>query len=82
MSVLLLPILAHSLADIIGGNAFVAAFIAGSAFAGALSVLAHGLSADPLASGYGRWVNRTHPTAETAGSREPRTRKAVLARGA
>lgn len=30
-----------------------------------LSVLAHGLSAEPLAERYGRWVDRTRPRAET-----------------
>jgi len=35
IGVLILPILAYSFADLIGGNAFVAAFVAGSAFAGA-----------------------------------------------
>lgn len=196
IGVLLLPILAYSLADLIGGNAFVAAFVSGSAFAGAaawpdqeetaldltemlsgllafavwfvfglaalplvgsalgwpevafavlsltvlrmlpvaaaligtglrapsvsfigwfgprgmasivfaliavesldatddlrhaiavialtvlLSVLAHGLSADVLAARYGRWVTRTSPKAETAGSLEPRARKALYA---
>lgn len=34
IGVLLLPILAYALADVIGGNAFVSAFVAGSAFAG------------------------------------------------
>jgi sodium/hydrogen antiporter len=36
-----------------------------------LSVIAHGLTAPPWADRYGAWVNRTHPTLETAKSVEP-----------
>ncbi len=39
-----------------------------------LSVLAHGLSAGPLATRYGAWAQRTHPTEELVGSTEPRSR--------
>ena len=39
-----------------------------------LSVLAHGLSATPLAARYGAWAQRAQPAAELVGSTEPRTR--------
>jgi NhaP-type Na+/H+ or K+/H+ antiporter len=39
-----------------------------------LSVLAHGLSAGPLATRYGAWAQRTHPTQELVGATEPRSR--------
>jgi NhaP-type Na+/H+ or K+/H+ antiporter len=39
-----------------------------------LSVIAHGLSADPLAERYARWVERAKPAVETAESVEPVTR--------
>ncbi len=46
-----------------------------------LSVIAHGFSAEPLATRYGAWVNRTTPPAERADlerAAEPRTRGARL----
>ena len=46
-----------------------------------LSVLAHGLSAEPLAKRYGAWVERTRPTQEMAGSTEPRSRRSLSHRG-
>jgi NhaP-type Na+/H+ or K+/H+ antiporter len=39
-----------------------------------LSVLAHGLSAEPLAQRYGAWVEREQPVEEMKASVEPRTR--------
>ncbi|WP_265520165.1 cation:proton antiporter [Oerskovia flava] len=39
-----------------------------------LSVLAHGLSADPLAARYGAWVARVRPTVETVPGTEPTPR--------
>ncbi len=36
-----------------------------------LSVLAHGLSADPLAQRYGRWADSARPTVETTGVGQP-----------
>ena len=42
-----------------------------------LSVLAHGLSADPLAQHYGAWAQRTRPTQELLPSTEPRTRRSL-----
>jgi sodium/hydrogen antiporter len=36
-----------------------------------LSVIAHGVSSTPWAQRYGAWVNRTHPTVESAESAEP-----------
>ena len=47
-----------------------------------LSVLAHGLTADPLARRYGAWAQRTRPAQELVGSTEPRTRRALHERGA
>jgi sodium/hydrogen antiporter len=47
-----------------------------------LSVLAHGLTADPLARRYGAWAQRTRPAQELVGSTEPRTRRALHQRGA
>ena len=47
-----------------------------------LSVLAHGLSADPLARRYGAWVERTRPTQELLGATEPRSRRSLHHRGA
>lgn len=38
----------------------------------ALSVLAHGVSADPLAQRYGRWVSSARPSVETSGSDQDR----------
>ena len=46
-----------------------------------LSVLAHGLSAEPLAKRYGAWVERTRPTQEMVGSTEPRSRRSLSHRG-
>src|SRR6478609_1912294 len=46
-----------------------------------LSVLAHGLSAEPLGKRYGAWVERTRPTQEMAGSTEPRSRRSLSHRG-
>ncbi len=46
-----------------------------------LSVVAHGLSADPLSARYGAWVSRVRPAAEVATAAEPRPRgSARLAR--
>jgi NhaP-type Na+/H+ or K+/H+ antiporter len=42
-----------------------------------LSVLAHGLSAEPLAARYGAWAQRTRPTQELVGSTEPRSRRSL-----
>ena len=42
-----------------------------------LSVLAHGLSADPLSRRYGAWAKRTRPTQELLGSTEPRSRRSL-----
>ena len=42
-----------------------------------LSVLAHGLSADPLSRRYGAWARRTRPTQELLGSTEPRSRRSL-----
>jgi NhaP-type Na+/H+ or K+/H+ antiporter len=42
-----------------------------------LSVLAHGLSADPLSRRYGAWAERTRPTEELRGSTEPRSRRSL-----
>jgi NhaP-type Na+/H+ or K+/H+ antiporter len=42
-----------------------------------LSVIAHGFSAEPLATRYGAWANRVRPPAELAqldGGGQPRTR--------
>lgn len=48
----------------------------------ALSVLAHGISAAPLAEMYGRWVGSARPSLETGGSDEdsytPRPRGSIL----
>ena len=46
-----------------------------------LSVLAHGLSADPLSRRYGAWAQRTRPTQELVGSTEPRSRRSLRQRG-
>ena len=46
-----------------------------------LSVLAHGLSADPLSRRYGAWAQRTRPTQELVGSTEPRSRGSLHHRG-
>ena len=46
-----------------------------------LSVLAHGLSADPLSARYGAWAQRTRPQAELVGSTEPRARASLTQRG-
>jgi NhaP-type Na+/H+ or K+/H+ antiporter len=46
-----------------------------------LSVLAHGLSADPLSRRYGAWAQRTRPTQELLGSTEPRSRVSLRERG-
>lgn len=45
-----------------------------------LSVLAHGLSADPLARRYGAWAERTRPVEELRGSTEPRSRSSLRRR--
>lgn len=42
-----------------------------------LSVLAHGLSADPLALRYGEWAERTRPTQELLPATEPRSRRSL-----
>ena len=39
-----------------------------------LSVIAHGLSAEPLARRYGAWVEREQPAEELKDAVEPRTR--------
>ena len=62
LAVLLLPLLSYVLAALVGGNGFVAAFVAGTAFAGAASWLTEESSAlhltealaDPL--GYAVWL--------------------------
>jgi len=46
-----------------------------------LSVLAHGLSADPLSRRYGAWAQRTRPTQELLGATEPRSRRSLHHRG-
>ena len=46
-----------------------------------LSVLAHGLSADPLSRRYGAWAERTRPTQELLGATEPRSRRSLHHRG-
>jgi NhaP-type Na+/H+ or K+/H+ antiporter len=46
-----------------------------------LSVLAHGLSADPLSRRYGAWAQRTRPPQELLGSTEPRSRRPLHHRG-
>jgi sodium/hydrogen antiporter len=46
-----------------------------------LSVLAHGLTADPLAARYGAWAQRTQPPQELRGSTEPRSRVSLRQRG-
>jgi sodium/hydrogen antiporter len=46
-----------------------------------LSVLAHGLSADPLARRYGEWAERTQPVEELVGSTEPHSRSSLRQRG-
>jgi NhaP-type Na+/H+ or K+/H+ antiporter len=46
-----------------------------------LSVLAHGLSAEPLAVRYGAWAQRTRPVQELRGSTEPRSRVSLRQRG-
>lgn len=43
-----------------------------------LSVVAHGVSAEPLAARYGAWVERVRPPAELQESNQPRTRDARL----
>jgi NhaP-type Na+/H+ or K+/H+ antiporter len=40
-----------------------------------LSVVLHGVTADPLARRYGRWVERVRPPAELSPSTEPRPRR-------
>jgi NhaP-type Na+/H+ or K+/H+ antiporter len=45
-----------------------------------LSVLAHGLSADPLARRYGAWAERTRPVEELQDSTEPRSRSSLRRR--
>jgi NhaP-type Na+/H+ or K+/H+ antiporter len=45
-----------------------------------LSVLAHGLSADPLAARYGAWVHRVRPPAVVAPADEPRVRRSMMHR--
>jgi sodium/hydrogen antiporter len=51
-----------------------------------LSVLAHGVSATPLAQRYGAWVARTEPDAETRGEPDearflPQPRGSILRQG-
>ena len=46
-----------------------------------LSVLAHGLTADPLARRYGAWVARERPTQETGPSAQPRRPRSLQHRG-
>ncbi|HEX6886894.1 MAG TPA: cation:proton antiporter, partial [Candidatus Nanopelagicales bacterium] len=48
--------------------------IATTCFTVLLSVLAHGLSAGPLATRYGAWAQRTRPAQELVGATEPRSR--------
>jgi NhaP-type Na+/H+ or K+/H+ antiporter len=43
-----------------------------------LSVVAHGVSADPLSARYGAWVTRERPPVETAPAAEPRARGAIF----
>ena len=43
-----------------------------------LSVIAHGVSAEPLANRYGAWAQREHPEAELRGGVETRTRDSRL----
>ena len=45
-----------------------------------ISVLAHGMSADPLARRYGAWVERTRPPQELLGASEPRSRRSLTHR--
>ena len=45
-----------------------------------LSVVAHGMSADPLARRYGAWVERTRPEQELLGATEPRSRRSLTHR--
>lgn len=45
-----------------------------------LSVLAHGLTADPLANRYGQWVSRVRPHVELESAAEPRARTSYLGR--
>ena len=45
-----------------------------------LSVLLHGLSAEPFASRYGAWVDRERPSTETAAATEPRARRSLAPR--
>ena len=45
-----------------------------------LSVILHGLSAEPFASRYGAWVDRERPSTETAAATEPRARRSLAPR--
>lgn len=45
-----------------------------------LSVVLHGLTADPFATRYGAWVDKKRPPAETAPATEPRARRSVVPR--
>jgi len=45
-----------------------------------LSVILHGITADPWAARYGAWVQRTHPSAESEGSVEPTAGRTGLTR--
>ncbi len=45
-----------------------------------LSVVAHGMSADPFARRYGAWVQRTRPNQELLGATEPRSRRSLTHR--
>jgi sodium/hydrogen antiporter len=49
--------------------------IAAAALAVLLSVIAHGLTAEPLASRYGAWVTRVQPEVELMDSAEPQVRR-------
>ena len=49
--------------------------IATAALTVLLSVIAHGLSAEPLASRYGAWVTRVQPGVELRNAAEPKVRK-------
>ena len=49
--------------------------IATAALTVVLSVVAHGVTAEPLASAYGAWVSRVQPNTELRDAVEPRVRE-------
>jgi NhaP-type Na+/H+ or K+/H+ antiporter len=49
--------------------------IATAALTVLLSVMAHGLTAEPLASRYGAWVTRDRPAVELMDAAEPQVRR-------